>query len=87
MRPYLRVDMTAKLTRKDWLWVEERAAALGIDAPRGLEDPRFSREERLGWFIHYWNELGGSRHQLRTPTTKGEWAGWLARVVYLASWT
>ncbi len=58
----------------------ERAAAelhdrTGGDAPRGLDDSRYTRAQRIGWSIHYWNQ----RHQV--PETAGQWVGYLARAM------
>lgn len=74
--------------------IELRAAELADDAPRGQvwDDQIYSPAERSGWAMHYWltTSRKGSRYWreevARAPTTDGEWAGWLAREIYLWRW-
>lgn len=76
--------------------IEIRAAELGIDAPRGPQgqDNGYHPEEYKGWCLNYWDHHQGPRGGVRKigctlqdpPETDGQWAGWLAREVYLATW-
>lgn len=84
------------MTRRDWLWVEQRAAELGIDAPRGSPtDPgsRYSVKEYEGWSINFWDyKVRGEKEAWakalrRVPRGREQWAGWLAREVFHAIWT
>lgn len=88
------------MTRQDWLWVERRAAKLGIGAPparnarnaRGPYSP-YTREEREGWSINFWDyKVRGETESWakalrRVPRGREQWAGWLAREVFHAIWT
>jgi hypothetical protein len=82
-----------RMTRKQCVEIELRAAELADDAPRGpLGNDHYTMAERGGWAMHYWltTSRKGSRdwhgEVARAPTTPGELAGWLAREIYLGRW-
>lgn len=81
------------MTRKDWLWAEQRAAELGIDAPRGMPSVGYTPDEYKGWSINFWDyktpgmsDKAWRKALWTVPHGREQWAGWLAREVFHAIW-
>ncbi len=70
--------------------IEIRAAELSVDAPRTLDpkDRIYSPAEFRGWAMHYFHDDLNYQNSARdpgrrTPINRNEWAGWLAREIYV----
>lgn len=70
---------------KEALEIEARALELQLVFPPSTTADvlSYTKDEYEGWAIHYWNEHGSKKDELRTPKGKEQLAGWLAREIYL----